>query len=248
MRVALTFDAEHPDRPAPAGNAEALLAVLARRGVRATFFVQGRWAEAYPATARSIADGGHRFGHHSHYHARLPLLTDAGIADDVHDGAAAILEATGADPAPWFRCPFGTGGDDPRVLAGIAAAGYRHVGWHVAVDDWDPGHSSAFVTDGVLRGVDAHGDARCDRADPRRTRGRGRRAVPHRRVARRPGERPVTVDRAGPAILAVDGGNSKTDVALVAADGRLLAALRGPTTSHQQVGLEIGADRLAGLV
>jgi len=50
------------------------------------------------------------------------------------------------------------------------------------------------------------------------------------------------------AILAVDGGNSKTDVALVGADGRLLAALRGPTTSHQQVGLEAGADRLAALV
>jgi N-acetylglucosamine kinase-like BadF-type ATPase len=31
-----------------------------------------------------------------------------------------------------------------------------------------------------------------------------------------------------PAVLAVDGGNSKTDVALVAADGSLLAAVRGP--------------------
>jgi N-acetylglucosamine kinase-like BadF-type ATPase len=31
-----------------------------------------------------------------------------------------------------------------------------------------------------------------------------------------------------PAVLAVDGGNSKTDVALVAADGELLAAVRGP--------------------
>lgn len=50
------------------------------------------------------------------------------------------------------------------------------------------------------------------------------------------------------AILAVDGGNSKTDVALVAADGSLLAALRGPTTSHQQVGLDAGADRLAALI
>ena len=50
------------------------------------------------------------------------------------------------------------------------------------------------------------------------------------------------------AILAVDGGNSKTDVALFAADGRLLAALRGPTTSHQQVGLQVGIDRLADLV
>jgi N-acetylglucosamine kinase-like BadF-type ATPase len=50
------------------------------------------------------------------------------------------------------------------------------------------------------------------------------------------------------AILAVDGGNSKTDIALVARDGRLLSAVRGPTTSHQQVGLEAGTDRLADLV
>ena len=50
------------------------------------------------------------------------------------------------------------------------------------------------------------------------------------------------------AILAVDGGNSKTDVALVGPDGRLLAALRGPTTSHQQVGLVEGTDRMARLV
>jgi N-acetylglucosamine kinase-like BadF-type ATPase len=50
------------------------------------------------------------------------------------------------------------------------------------------------------------------------------------------------------AVLAVDGGNSKTDVALIAADGTLLAAVRGSTTSHQAVGLEAGIDRLVGLV
>ena len=49
-------------------------------------------------------------------------------------------------------------------------------------------------------------------------------------------------------LLAVDGGNSKTDVALCTADGALLAAVRGPTTSHQAVGLDAGLDRLAGLV
>jgi N-acetylglucosamine kinase-like BadF-type ATPase len=60
-------------------------------------------------------------------------------------------------------------------------------------------------------------------------------------VSQSPGRAPV-------AILAVDGGNSKTDVALVAPNGRLIAALRGPTTSHQQVGLEAGTDRMAELV
>jgi N-acetylglucosamine kinase-like BadF-type ATPase len=49
-------------------------------------------------------------------------------------------------------------------------------------------------------------------------------------------------------VLAVDGGNSKTDVALVDGDGRLLAAVRGPTTSHQQVSADAGMQRLAGLV
>ncbi len=51
-----------------------------------------------------------------------------------------------------------------------------------------------------------------------------------------------------PAILAVDGGNSKTDVVLVARTGELLAAVRGGTISHQQIGLEPGADRLVELV
>ena len=49
-------------------------------------------------------------------------------------------------------------------------------------------------------------------------------------------------------VLAVDGGNSKTDVALVDGDGRLLAAVRGQTTSHQQVGGDAGIQRLSGLV
>jgi N-acetylglucosamine kinase-like BadF-type ATPase len=50
------------------------------------------------------------------------------------------------------------------------------------------------------------------------------------------------------AVLAVDGGNSKVDVALVARDGRLLATASGPTVSHQQVGVEAGTARLRDLV
>ncbi len=49
------------------------------------------------------------------------------------------------------------------------------------------------------------------------------------------------------AVLAVDGGNSKADLALVGRDGRLLAAVRGPTISHQQVGVVNGIARLREL-
>jgi N-acetylglucosamine kinase-like BadF-type ATPase len=51
-----------------------------------------------------------------------------------------------------------------------------------------------------------------------------------------------------PAVLAVDGGNSKADVALVAADGRLLGAVRSPTISHQAIGIDAAAKRLAAIV
>jgi len=52
---------------------------------------------------------------------------------------------------------------------------------------------------------------------------------------------------ARPAILAVDGGNSKTDLALVSLGGELRALVHGPTVSHQQVGLEAGTARLEEL-
>ena len=54
--------------------------------------------------------------------------------------------------------------------------------------------------------------------------------------------------RPGAAILAVDGGNSKADLALVGAGGGLLAAVRTTTISHQAVGLERGMQTLVDAV
>ena len=157
--VALTFDVEHPDRSwCPPGAAERILDVLAGAGILATFFVQGRWAEAYPATARRIADEGHLVGNHSHHHARSPLFSDRGLREDVDAARDAIVRATGRDPRPWFRCPFGDGADDPRVLAVIAAAGYRHVGWHVEVEDWEPARTPEAIASDAVGGIRQHGD------------------------------------------------------------------------------------------
>ncbi len=41
-----------------------------------------------------------------------------------------------------------------------------------------------------------------------------------------------------PAVLAIDGGNSKTDVAVVASDGTLLASARGPGINAHDVGVD----------
>jgi N-acetylglucosamine kinase-like BadF-type ATPase len=51
-----------------------------------------------------------------------------------------------------------------------------------------------------------------------------------------------------PAVLAIDGGNSKTDVALIGCDGSVLATARGGASNHQTVGRERALEVLTELV
>jgi peptidoglycan/xylan/chitin deacetylase (PgdA/CDA1 family) len=159
FRVALTFDAEHPDRPHHrVGSEDAIRETLGRLGVRATFFVQGRWAEAFPDRARRIAADGHLIGNHSHYHARLPLLTDAGLRDDIRTAEGVIEQACGRSPLPWFRSPFGVGSRDPRVRDVIADLGYVQVLWNATGSDWEPWRTAREVEDLLVASTLAAGD------------------------------------------------------------------------------------------
>jgi peptidoglycan/xylan/chitin deacetylase (PgdA/CDA1 family) len=158
IRVALTIDTEHPDHPATAGNLDRMLAALSDAAVRATFFIQGRWAAANPQPARRIAVDGHLVGNHSNSHAPMDMLTDDGIRDSVTRAERAIEAASGASPRPWFRCPYGDGEHDPRVLAVLDGVGYRNVGWDVDHDDWKPGRTAAELVERVVDSVAAFGD------------------------------------------------------------------------------------------
>lgn len=153
MQVALTFDTEHPSRPCPPGVDERILEILAAAGVRATFFVQGRWASAYPEQARRIAAMSHLVGNHSHHHAPMNALTDEGFRFDVREAEGAIRAAAGVDPKPWFRCPFGEGMDDPHVLGLLTQLGYRHVRWDIDPEDWEEGRTTEELLMRVVQGV-----------------------------------------------------------------------------------------------
>jgi peptidoglycan/xylan/chitin deacetylase (PgdA/CDA1 family) len=158
FRVALTFDAEHPDRPHRAGVTEAILDVLSDRKVASTWFLQGRWVEAYPGLAQRVAGDGHLVGNHSFYHARLPLLSDDGIATDVREAERLIGEVVGVDPRPWFRCPFSAGADDPRVLGILDGLGYRNIGQDVVLEDWEPERTGPLLLADALRETPSAGD------------------------------------------------------------------------------------------
>lgn len=159
MRVALTFDTEHPGRPSPPGVTESILATLDREAMRATFFLQGRWVRASPGLARRVAEAGHAIGNHSHHHAPMDAFTDEWLRRDVREAEETIQAAAGVDPRPWFRCPFGSGMEDPRVLGLLDELGYVHVGWDVDPQDWEEGRTAEELSTSVLEGVAEHEEA-----------------------------------------------------------------------------------------
>jgi peptidoglycan/xylan/chitin deacetylase (PgdA/CDA1 family) len=133
--VVLTFD----DGPHP-GTTEAILEVLDRECVKASFFMVGREAAAHPVLARKVLAHGHTVGHHSMTHPMtLAQLPQAEAEADIEAGFAAVDRAlygryTGRPRTPFFRFPgFG---DSPALNAGLAARGIGVFGCDLWASDW----------------------------------------------------------------------------------------------------------------
>jgi peptidoglycan/xylan/chitin deacetylase (PgdA/CDA1 family) len=100
--VALTID----DGPDP-DVTPAVLALLARQDVRATFFCIGELVRRHPDLAREIVAGGHALENHTEHHTmRFSLLGPQAITREVHGAQESIAAVTGR-PAHFFRAPAG---------------------------------------------------------------------------------------------------------------------------------------------
>lgn len=76
-------------------NTERVLATLARRSTRATFFVLGWVAERYPSLVRKIAGYGHEIASHGYDHRLVFDLTPEEFRADLRRASAAIESAAG---------------------------------------------------------------------------------------------------------------------------------------------------------
>jgi peptidoglycan-N-acetylglucosamine deacetylase len=126
-RVALTFD-DGPDRV----WTPRLLAALAHRGARATFFVQARRALAHADLVEEMIAGGHEVGFHCLDHVRHSQRSERGVTADLENGLS-LLEQVDVRPWAW-RAPWGIETDATRRLA--AEKGLRLWGWNVDTHDW----------------------------------------------------------------------------------------------------------------
>jgi peptidoglycan-N-acetylglucosamine deacetylase len=98
--IALTFD------DGPSESTPQLLELLARHGVKATFFQCGASVRRLPEVARAVAVAGHDIGNHAYSHSRLYLQMPAFVAGEITHAQETIQEVTGVTPH-LFRAPFG---------------------------------------------------------------------------------------------------------------------------------------------
>ncbi len=127
--VVLTFD----DGPSPRLT-RSILATLDKYCAKATFFLVGRMAAAYPDVVKEIATRGHTIGAHTWSHPyNLRRLSKKAIKRQIEKGFAAISLAAGRPIAPFFRFPGLN--DDGRALAFLQRRGVATFSVDVVSDD-----------------------------------------------------------------------------------------------------------------
>jgi len=128
-QIALTYD----DGPNDLHTLK-LLDVLAKHGVRATFFMIGRYVRQRPDIARAVAQAGHVIGNHTFTHPLLIFKSAAQIRAELVDCHQALQDAIGKH-SNLFRPPFG--GRRPATLRIARVLGLETVMWNVTGYDWN---------------------------------------------------------------------------------------------------------------
>lgn len=101
--VVLTFD----DGPLPK-HTKPILDILAAQCVKATFFIVGQMANAYPQMVREVRDAGHTIGTHTQHHPlRMNRMSIEENEAEINEGIASTAAALGdpAQVAPFLRIP-----------------------------------------------------------------------------------------------------------------------------------------------
>jgi len=149
--VALTFD------DGPGRTTAAVLAVLARYRVPATFFNIGVNVAARPGLARKEAKAGYAMGNHTWNHPNMVLLPASQQAAEMDRMSAELRVAAGVQPCV-FRPPYG---DYDSVT--LQLAHQRRMGvwlWSVDTQDWMArGSGSAYWVNRIIRLAEREGGA-----------------------------------------------------------------------------------------
>ena len=143
-KLALTYD-DGPNDP----HTLHLLDVLAAHGVKATFFMVGKFVAERPDIVRRVAEAGHIVGNHTWSHPNLIFVSGAELRRQIGETQHALKDAVGKSSS-LFRPPFG--GRRPGTFAAVRTMGLEPIMWRVSSYDWSAKSSDEIETR-VVRAV-----------------------------------------------------------------------------------------------
>lgn len=114
-------------------DTQALIDILGKYDIKATFFVVGDWAEKYPESVKALTDAGHEVMSHSLHHDHYNSLTSDQIVADLKTANEKIAAVTGVEPT-LIRCPYGE--YDDHVISAVRSIGMEPIQWDVDSLDW----------------------------------------------------------------------------------------------------------------
>jgi peptidoglycan/xylan/chitin deacetylase (PgdA/CDA1 family) len=144
---ALTFD----DGPHPQGT-PAVLEVLAREQVSATFFLVGEQVRRNPALVGEIVAAGHGIGLHCDRHRNLLRLLPPQVHADIARARDTIEQASGR-PIGLYRPPYGV--LNSSALRTARAQRWRTLLWSHFGKDWQASATAESIATRVTDGAGA---------------------------------------------------------------------------------------------
>ncbi len=103
-----------------------ILETLAARGVRATFFILGLVAEAYPGLVRDIAAAGHEVGSHGWSHQLIYRQTRQAFADETRRSKVLLEDVLGRRVAGYRAAEFSVTEGSRWALDVLAETGFSY--------------------------------------------------------------------------------------------------------------------------
>ncbi|GAA0445104.1 polysaccharide deacetylase family protein [Lentibacillus halophilus] len=126
--VALLFNVSWGGKYIPS-----ILTTLKETGVKATFFIEGKWAKTHSDYVKMIKEQGHSIGNHAYNHPDMARLSNEETGTQL-TRTNEILKAITGDMPKWFAPPSGSYSE--QTVTAASKKGLNTILWTVDTIDW----------------------------------------------------------------------------------------------------------------
>jgi len=141
--VSITFDCAWGAEDIPA-----ILDILKRENVKASFFIVGLWGEKYPDAVKLIAKEGHDVANHGYSHLRMSTIGKEKCRTEIEICNQKLEEISGKK-IELFRPPYGDYNN--TVIETCNELGCYPIQWNVDSLDWKKDMSKQAILDRIIK-------------------------------------------------------------------------------------------------